>query len=96
MRIGEVIGKVTLSIPNPTIAKGRLLIVRPYDPQSLRQDRLGQGEVVVAYDEQGANIGQRVSFSEGREAAMPFHPTPVAVDAYIACLLDTVTYEDTK
>ncbi len=103
MRIGEVIGKVTLSIADRKLIGGRLLIVQPHDPQSLRDaaaraaetsTRAGSGDPVVAYDALGANIGQRVGFSEGREAAMPFHPDPVAIDAYIACLIDEVTYEE--
>ncbi|NLX22919.1 MAG: EutN/CcmL family microcompartment protein [Phycisphaerae bacterium] len=103
MRIGEVIGKVTLSIQNRKLVGGRFLIVRPHDPQSLRDEVLGAGpgeqrtqgsEPVVAYDELGGDVGQRVGISEGREAAMPFHPDPVAIDAYVACLIDDVTYDE--
>ena len=94
MRIGEVIGNVTLCVTEEKLVGGRLLIVRPYDPESLRRDEPGRSEPIVAYDELGAAIGQRVGVSEGREAAMPFHPDRVAVDAYVACLLDDVTYDD--
>ena len=93
MRIGEVIGKVTLSVCDPKFVGGRFMIVRPNDAQSLREGRRGPGEVVVVYDELGADVGQQVSFSEGREGAMPFYPERVAVDAYLACLLDEVTYD---
>ncbi len=92
MRIGEVIGRLTLNRCDPKMCGGRFMIVRPHDPASLREDRMGGGEIVIAYDELGARLGDRVGISEGREAAMPFHPTPVAVDAYVACLIDTVTY----
>ena len=92
MRIGEVIGRVTLSKCDPKMIAGRFMIVRPDDPESLRAARPGTGEIVVAYDSMGAGLGQQVSFSEGREAACPFHPDRVAVDAYIAALLDDVTY----
>ena len=94
MRIGEVIGKLTLNTCDPKFIGGRFLIVRPDDPQSLREGTRGKGSVVVVYDELGADVGQRVSFSEGREGAMPFWPDRVAVDAYLACLLDDVTYDD--
>lgn len=92
MRIGEVIGRLTLSRSDEKLLGGRFLMVRPHDPASLREGQIGGGEIVIAYDELGARVGDRVSFSEGREAAMPFHPTPVAVDAYVACLIDAVTY----
>lgn len=92
MRIGEVIGRLTLNRCDPKMCGGRFMIIRPHDPASLREDREGTGEIAVAYDDMGTRLGDRVGFSEGREAAMPFHPTPVAVDAYVACLIDDVTY----
>jgi microcompartment protein CcmK/EutM len=92
VRIGEVIGRLTLNTCDPKFIGGRFLIVQPHDPASLREDRLGHGSVVIVYDELGADVGQRVGFSEGREGAMPFWPDHVAVDAYLACLLDDVTY----
>ncbi|NLX12577.1 MAG: EutN/CcmL family microcompartment protein [Phycisphaerales bacterium] len=91
MRIGEVIGRVTLNKCDPKMIAGRFLIVRPEDPESLRTAHQGTGEIVVAYDRMGAGLGQQVSVSEGREAACPFHPDRVAIDAYIAALLDSVT-----
>jgi len=94
VRIGDVIGKVTLSLSDPKFAGGRFLVVRPNDPESLREGTPGKGEVVVVYEELGANMGDKVGFSEGREAAMPWYPDRIAIDAYLACLLDEVTYED--
>jgi ethanolamine utilization protein EutN len=96
VRIGEVIGKVTLCRCDPKLIGGRMLVVQPHDPKSLREDRLGTGEVVVVYDGIGANAGDRVGFSEGREAAMPFMPDRVAVDAYLACIMDQVTYGEAR
>ncbi len=92
MRIGEVIGRLTLNQCDPKMIGGRFLIVQPHDPASLREGSMGKGEVVVVYDQMGARLGDRVAFSEGREAAMPFHPDRVALDAYLVCLLDSVTY----
>jgi len=94
VRIGEVIGNVTLSVCDPKFVGGRFMVVRPHDPQSLRESRMGTGEVVVCYDGIGARRGDRVGFSEGREASMPFHPDKAAVDAYLACILDDVSYDD--
>ncbi len=93
MRIGEVIGKVTLSVADPKFIGKPLAIVQPHNPQSLRANGMGSGEVVVCIDELNCRVGDRVGFSEGREAAMPWYPDNVAVDAYVGCLLDDVTYE---
>jgi len=93
VRFGEIIGRVTLSKYDPMMQAGRFMIVRPNDAASLRERREGSGEIVVAYDNLGSCPGQQVSFSEGREAACPFHPDRVAVDAFIGALLDDITYE---
>lgn len=93
MRIGEVIGTVTLSVSDPKIVGKQLTIVQPHSQRSLRQNEMGTDEVVVCIDELNSRLGDRVGFSEGREAAMPWHPDKVAVDAYVGCLLDDVTYE---
>jgi hypothetical protein len=44
------------------------------------------------YDELGANVGQQIGISEGREAACPF-PKPTPVDAYCAVLIDAYFYK---
>jgi len=93
VRIGEVIGTVTLSVSDPKIVGKQLTIVQPHNPRSLRENGTGTDEVVVCIDELNCRLGDRVGFSEGREAAMPWHPVKVAVDAYVGCLLDDVTYE---
>lgn len=93
MRIGEVIGTVTLSVSDPKIVGKQLTLVQPHSPSSLRKGTMGTDEVVVCIDELNSRLGDRVGFSEGREAAMPWHPDKVAVDAYVGCLLDDVTYE---
>jgi microcompartment protein CcmK/EutM len=53
-------------------------------------------EEIVVMDELGAGIGSRIAMSEGREAAMPFHPEVKPVDAYNAAILDTLEYEPIK
>lgn len=93
MRMGEVIGKVTLGVADKKLIGGRLLIVEPYDREVLAAGTPSGAEPLVVYDELGAGLGQKVGFSEGREAAMPFHPDRVAIDSYLACLLDEITYE---
>jgi len=84
---------VTLSVSDPKIVGKQLTIVQPHNPRSLRENGTGTDEVVVCIDELNCRLGDRVGFSEGREAAMPWHPVKVAVDAYVGCLLDDVTYE---
>ena len=99
MRIGEVIGRVTLSVADPMLIGGKMLIVQPHDPASLRSAASGghqpsTSEPIVAYEQIGTGPGSLVGFSEGREAAMPFWPERVAIDAYICCILDNVTYDE--
>jgi microcompartment protein CcmK/EutM len=42
----------------------------------------------VIYDEIGPGHGSKIGFSEGGEAAAPFHPQQKPIDAYCACILD--------
>jgi microcompartment protein CcmK/EutM len=88
MRIGEVIGTVTLSRVHPTMIGARWIIVVPMSLKALRADGPGDGEDLVVYDNLGAGLGSHVGFSEGGEAAAPFHPEKKPVDAYCSCILD--------
>ena len=90
MRVGVVMGSVTLSRRLENIAGGRFLIVQPQGCEALRDAAAETAEPVVAYDEIGAGVGSLVGLSEGREAAMPFHPRLVPVDVYCAAVLDAV------
>jgi len=88
MRIGEVIGRVTLSRSHPNLKAARYLIVLPMPLEALLEDSSKRGEEVIAYDELGASPGALIGLSEGREAANPFGKTKTPVDAYCACILD--------
>jgi ethanolamine utilization protein EutN len=92
MRIAEVIGNVTLSRAHPSLTGARWLVVVPFGLEALRAGA-PDGEDLIVYDELGAGVGARVGFSEGAEAANPFFPAKKPVDAYCACLLDTITLE---
>ncbi len=94
MRIAEVIGNVTLSRVHPSMMGARWIIGMPYSLAALREDSAPDGEDVVIYDNLGAGAGARIGFSEGSEAAAPFHPEKKPVDAYCACILDTVVVND--
>jgi ethanolamine utilization protein EutN len=94
MRIAEVIGTVTLSRAHPALARARWIIGVPFSLNALRQNGAPDGEDVVIVDSLGAGNGNRIGFSEGVEAAMPFLPERKPVDAYCACILDRVTVSD--
>ena len=91
MRIAKVIGTVTLSRWHPSVAGCRWIIGVPYSLKALQADLPPAGEDVVIFDKLGAGHGNRVGFSEGGEAAAPFHPEKKPVDAYCACILDTLS-----
>lgn len=90
MRVGEVIGKVTLSKCHPMVVGGTWLVVTPLTHAGIKGDGAGREEPIVVYDELGAGPGALIGMSEGAEAAAPFHPDPKPLDAYNACILDTI------
>jgi ethanolamine utilization protein EutN len=95
MRIGEVIGTVTLSTCHPSLTGGRYRLVVPFHLDELRTVAGGAAvasrtEELVVYDELGAGIGSVIAFSEGVEAAQPFAPNYKPLDAYNAAILDRI------
>jgi ethanolamine utilization protein EutN len=92
MRIGEVIGRVTLSRAHPSLKPGRYVIALPMPAAALLDDSPARGEEVVAYDNLGASPGDLIGLSEGREAANPFGKDKTPIDAYCACLLDQLSF----
>ncbi len=90
MRIAEVIGTVTLSRCHPLIAGYRWIVGMPFSLKALREGLPPDGEDLVILDELGAGLGQRIGVSEGVEAAVPFFPVKKPLDAYNACILDTI------
>jgi len=88
MRLGTVIGRVTLSVRHPSYRGERLLLTLPWRRETLHGAKKFDPSIVV-YDQLGADVGQTIVLSEGREAACPFSdPTPV--DAYCAALVDSM------
>jgi ethanolamine utilization protein EutN len=94
MRIAEVIGTVTLSRVHPSLTGFRWIIGTPFSLKALRENLPPDGEDLVIFDDLGAGNGQRIGFSEGGEAAAPFHPEKKAVDAYCACILDQLVIRE--
>ncbi len=92
MRLGTVIGRVTLSVRNPRFQGERLLLTLPWKEETFR-DGEKFAPAIVVYDQLGANVGQQIAISEGREAACPF-PNPTPVDAYCAALVDEHYYKN--
>lgn len=98
MRLGNVIGRVTLSKTVEELRGARWLIVSPLTREQLPDPdpkALSKEPSLVIYDDLGGGVGQTVGFIEGREAAMPFdRPTPI--DAVNAALVDTIFYSPSK
>jgi ethanolamine utilization protein EutN len=91
MRLGIVRGHVTLNLAVSSFKGKRLVMLEPVTMENLSAGNgLGGGKALVAVDELGAGVGQMVAFTEGREAANPFWPDAVPVDAYCALIVDSV------
>ena len=94
MRLGHVIGKVTLSAAEPALRGARFLLVQPLSRAQFSgapMEPLANGSTLVIYDDLGAGLGHVVGFTEVAEAAMPF-PQPTPLDAYNAAIIDTIQY----
>ena len=66
MRLGTVIGRVTLSLKEPVYSGGRLLIVQPFSREQFAGAPplpLAKGSSLVVYDELGAGEGSVVGFT---------------------------------
>ena len=100
MRLGSVIGRVTLSVSVPELEGARYLLVSPFSRDNFQNGEatptsLSAEPSLVVYDDLGGGVGQTIGFVEGREAACPFErPTPV--DAINAALVDEVFYKPLK
>ena len=94
MRLGTVIGRVTLNQQEPVYNGGCLVIVQPFSREQFAGATvlpLAKDSSVIAYDSLGAGEGSLVGFTEGAEAAQPFDGD-APVDAYIACTIDRLLY----
>ena len=94
MRLGKVIGRVTLSQMIPACEGGRWLLVNPYTRDRFQNghtppEGLSAEPSLIVFDALGGDVGQTIGFIEGREASAPF-PKPTPVDAITAALVDPV------
>lgn len=94
MRLGHVIGRVTLSKQDPAFKGARFLLVQPFAKEQFRgaaMTPLAKSLSLVVYDNLGAGLGNVIGFTEGAEATAPFDdPTPV--DAFNAAIVDEIFY----
>jgi len=96
MRLGTVIGRVTLNKSLPSFKGARWLVVSPFNREHFQQgseplEGMSTEPSLVVYDELGGSVGDTIGFVEGREAASPFdEPTPI--DAINAALVDHIFY----
>jgi ethanolamine utilization protein EutN len=88
MRIGEVIGKVSLCSQHASLTGATWLLVAPLSREGQSGDLVQRGEPIVVFDELGAREGALIAISEGAEAAAPFYPETKPIDAYNAAILD--------
>jgi carbon dioxide concentrating mechanism protein CcmL len=100
MKLGAVIGRVTLSRCVEPLIGGRFLIVSPFAREQYERGldapvSFGKDPSLVVYDDIGGNVKQVIGYVEGREAAQPFaQPTPV--DAINVALVDELFYSPFK
>jgi len=96
MKLGTVIGRVTLSRTIPSYEGGRYLVVSPFTRDHFPQAgespiTLSRDPSPIVYDSLGGGVGDIIGYVEGREAAQPF-PRPTPVDAINTALIDEVFY----
>jgi|SRR5688572_10777181 len=100
MKLGTVIGRVTLSKTVKSLEGGRFLIVSPFSREQFGRGldaavSMSNDPSLVVYDAIGGGPGHVIGYVEGREAAQPFEqPTPV--DAINAALVDEMFYNPWK
>jgi microcompartment protein CcmK/EutM len=94
MRLGIVVGKVVLSVSTPELQGTTLLIVEPMSHEDLLTGaKRGSGKALVVADQLSPSQGQLIAFVEGPEAAKPYRPNVVPVDAYCSLVVDNLVYK---
>jgi microcompartment protein CcmK/EutM len=97
MRVAQVIGRVTLSIQDPSFKGGRWLMVNPLDAGQFNsackeKSALTAQNSLIAYDNIGAGDGDIVGIVEGAEATAPFD-YPIPIDAITVAIFDSLSYQ---
>ena len=74
MKLGTVIGRVTLSVATGNLEGARWLIVSPFTREHFQRGQadlpgMSKDPSLVVYDNLGGDLGQTIGYIEGREAA---------------------------
>ena len=83
---GQVIGRVVTNQTVTELRGVRFLLVQPVD-----DTQAPAGNPVVACDAIGANVGEYVFMSQGREAATPLPDPFNPADLSVIAIVDAVT-----
>lgn len=98
MKIGRVIGNLTLSHADSGFRGGRFIVISPSGADELtgkNKSGLSSAFSLIAYDNLGAGVGDDILYVEGAEAMQPFdYRTPL--DAVCVALLDQFQYTPPK
>jgi microcompartment protein CcmK/EutM len=86
-------GHVVLNSAIPELRGIRMLVVEPVSAENLaKNDGSGGGRSLIVADHLGPGVGQMIAFTEGSEAANPYWPKMVPVDAYCALIVNQLDY----
>lgn len=96
MKLGTVIGRVTLSKSVDLLIGGRYLVVSPLTREQYarglkKAGGMGKDPSLVVYDDIGGGVGDVIGYEEGREAAQAFDVYP-PIDALNVALVDEMFY----
>ena len=100
MKLGTVIGRVTLSRSEAKLKGGRFLVVSPFSREQYAQGLaagagMGKDPSLVVFDDLGGGVGDVIGYEEGAEAAQPFD-VPPPIDAINCALIDEMFYNPWK
>ena len=97
MRLAQVIGRLTLSVQDPSYRGGRWLLLSPLAASQLTDachtpPALSPSPSLVAWDDLGAHQGDIVGVVEGAEATAPFD-FPIPIDAITVAIFESIHYQ---
>ena len=100
MKLGTVIGRVTLSKSVDVLKGGRFLVISPLSREQYlngieAKPGMGTDPSLVVYDDIGGGVNDVIGYEEGREAAQPFDVCP-PIDAINCALVDEMFYSPWK